>query len=292
MPPGHTPGHSAVLLEAHPAGCCAPRRPVLRPAAAEPPRGAPRGSHRVRRCAPARCCCYRAADENLLLTPRLPHAVPRPSAPSPGTARLQVEPLLHTTAAHHQTLRHHAPSPEQCSIIPQQRCSDSCSPRFATPLIWRVPHRKQRYALTPLQLTPPPVFAQLPYTPQPLLSAYLRCAYRISITPDPIRPRAPSYRVIVFIILCPPTPFSPPDLPDLPAASPGTGGGPCKVTRARPALDLRQSPRSLRNLLVYSSADVPETELQVGDAYVVVVAQGVSRSSDQKCSPARPLPAA
>ena len=57
----------------------------------------------------------------------------------------------------------------------------------------------------------------------------------------------------------------------------------------RSAWDLGQSPRSLRNLLVYSSADVPETELQVGDAYVVVVAQGVSRSSDQKCSPARPL---
>jgi hypothetical protein len=35
-------------------------------------------------------------------------------------------------------------------------------------------------------------------------------------------------------------------------------------------------------------AVVPETELQVGDAYVV----GVSRSSDQKCSPARPLPTA
>ncbi len=56
-----------------------------------------------------------------------------------------------------------------------------------------------------------------------------------------------------------------------------------------PRLNLRQIPRSLRNLSVYSSAVVPETELQVGDAYVVVVAQGVSRSSDQKCSPARPL---
>ena len=43
---------------------------------------------------------------------------------------------------------------------------------------------------------------------------------------------------------------------------------------------------------MYCSAVVPETELQVGDAYVWVVAQGVSRSSDQKCRPARPLPAA
>ena len=32
-----------------------------------------------------------------------------------------------------------------------------------------------------------------------------------------------------------------------------------------------------------------ETELQVGDAYVWAEGQGVSRSSDQKCSPARPL---
>ena len=38
---------------------------------------------------------------------------------------------------------------------------------------------------------------------------------------------------------------------------------------------------------MYSSGVVLETELQVGDAYVS--AQGVSRSSDQKCSPARPL---
>src|SRR5580704_18773222 len=57
-----------------------------------------------------------------------------------------------------------------------------------------------------------------------------------------------------------------------------------------PPWDIRQSPRSLRNLLVYSSGVVPETELQVGDAYESE--QGVSRSSDQKCSPARPLPAA
>jgi hypothetical protein len=39
---------------------------------------------------------------------------------------------------------------------------------------------------------------------------------------------------------------------------------------------------------VYSSAVVPETESQVGDANES--AQGVSRSSDHKCSPARPLP--
>ena len=35
-----------------------------------------------------------------------------------------------------------------------------------------------------------------------------------------------------------------------------------------PPWAFRQSPRSLRNLLVYCSAVVPETELQVGDAYV------------------------
>src|SRR6516164_4674043 len=35
-----------------------------------------------------------------------------------------------------------------------------------------------------------------------------------------------------------------------------------------PPQDPRQSPRSLRNLSVYSSAVVPETELQVGDAHV------------------------
>ena len=33
-----------------------------------------------------------------------------------------------------------------------------------------------------------------------------------------------------------------------------------------PHWDLRQSPRSVRNRLVYSSGVVPETELQVGEA--------------------------
>src|SRR5580698_8026032 len=56
---------------------------------------------------------------------------------------------------------------------------------------------------------------------------------------------------------------------------------------ARSGGGLRHSPRALRNWLVYSSGDVLEMELQVGDAYVSV--QGVSRSNDQKCSPARPL---
>jgi hypothetical protein len=50
---------------------------------------------------------------------------------------------------------------------------------------------------------------------------------------------------------------------------------------------VRQSPRSVRNRLVYSSGVVLETELQVGDAKPSE--QGVSRSKDQKCSPARPL---
>jgi hypothetical protein len=59
----------------------------------------------------------------------------------------------------------------------------------------------------------------------------------------------------------------------------------------RPGI-FRYFPRSLRNLLLNSSGVVPESELQVGDAYVVVVAQGVSRSSDHRCSPARPLLAA
>ena len=36
-----------------------------------------------------------------------------------------------------------------------------------------------------------------------------------------------------------------------------------------PPWGFRQSPRSLRNLLVYCSGVVLEIELQVGDAYVV-----------------------
>ena len=41
------------------------------------------------------------------------------------------------------------------------------------------------------------------------------------------------------------------------------------------------------NCLVYCSGEVLVSESQVGDAYVSE--QGVSRSSDQKCSPARLL---
>ncbi len=44
-------------------------------------------------------------------------------------------------------------------------------------------------------------------------------------------------------------------------------GGPRRVAPCGgPPWDCRQSPRSLRNLLVYSSGVVPEIELQVGDA--------------------------
>jgi len=46
-------------------------------------------------------------------------------------------------------------------------------------------------------------------------------------------------------------------------------------------------PRSLKNRFVYCNGVVDGTELQVGDA--VVWLHGVSRSSDQKWMPARPL---
>jgi hypothetical protein len=46
-------------------------------------------------------------------------------------------------------------------------------------------------------------------------------------------------------------------------------------------------PGSVRNLSVYSSGVVLETELQVGDAYVSV--QACPGLVSQKCSPARPL---
>jgi hypothetical protein len=46
-------------------------------------------------------------------------------------------------------------------------------------------------------------------------------------------------------------------------------------------------PKSLKNRFVYCNGVVDGTELQVGDA--VVWLHGVSRSSDQKWMPARPL---
>lgn len=46
-------------------------------------------------------------------------------------------------------------------------------------------------------------------------------------------------------------------------------------------------PRSLRNRFVYCSGVLVDTELQVGEA--VLWLHGVSRSSDQKWMPARPL---
>jgi AcrR family transcriptional regulator len=80
--------------------------------------------------------------------------------------------------------------------------------------------------------------------------------------------------------------------PPLRRAERTTQSGQMKAGRARyplpgPPWDLRQSPRSVRNRLVYSSGVVLETELQVGDAKSSE--QGVSRSKDQKCTPARPL---
>lgn len=48
-------------------------------------------------------------------------------------------------------------------------------------------------------------------------------------------------------------------------------------------------PRSFRNSLVYSRAVLPLTELQVEDAELLAPGHGVSRSSDQKCKPAKPL---
>ena len=83
--------------------------------------------------------------------------------------------------------------------------------------------------------------------------------------------------------------FALPGTPGRRSSEPEREAGRARFPVHSPRLNLRQIPRSLRNLSVYSSAVVPVTELQVGDAYVVVVAQGVSRSSDQKCSPARPL---
>src|SRR6187402_52299 len=67
--------------------------------------------------------------------------------------------------------------------------------------------------------------------------------------------------------------------PWLPSGDPGA-----RLSATRVGWVGNQRPRSLRKRFVYCSAVVLGTELQVGEADPP--AHGVSRSSDQKCTPA------